>query len=90
MDGHERDAEGVFREEAVLILAPDAALSRKVLEDAGMECAPCRDIGDLCAGIDDGAGIAVLARRRSRTRRSSSCAWPCGASPRGRTFRCWW
>ena len=61
MDGHERDAEGVFREEAVLILAPDAALSRKVLEDAGMECAPCRDLGDLCAGIDDGAGIAVLA-----------------------------
>src|SRR5688572_3740678 len=61
MDGNERDAEGVFREEAVLILAPDAALSRKVLEDAGMECAPCRDIGDLCAGIDDGAGIAVLA-----------------------------
>ena len=61
MDGNERDADGVFREEAVLILAPDAALSRKVLEDAGMECAPCRDIGDLCAGIDDGAGIAVLA-----------------------------
>ena len=61
MDGNERDAEGVFREEAVLILAPDAALSRKVLEDAGMECAPCRDLGDLCAGIDDGAGIAVLA-----------------------------
>jgi signal transduction histidine kinase/ActR/RegA family two-component response regulator len=61
MDGNERDAEGVFRQEAVLILAPDAALSRKVLEDAGMECAPCRDIGDLCAGIDDGAGIAVLA-----------------------------
>ena len=61
MDDSARDAEGVFREEAVLILAHDAALSRKVLEDAGMECAPCRDIGDLCAGIDDGAGIAVLA-----------------------------
>src|SRR5688500_5360938 len=59
-----RDAEGAFREEAVLILAPtakDAAISRKILEQAGMDCAPCRDIGELCAGIDGGAGIAVLA-----------------------------
>jgi len=58
-----RDAEGVFREEAVLILAPtakDAAVCRKVLEEAGVECAPCRDIGDVCAGIDGGAGSAVL------------------------------
>jgi len=58
-----RDAEGVFREEAVLILAPtakDAAVCRKVLEEAGMECAPCRDVGDVCAGIDGGAGIALL------------------------------
>ena len=57
------DAEGLFREEAVLILAPtakDAAVCRKVLEEAGMECAPCRDIGDVCAGIDGGAGIALL------------------------------
>ena len=53
-----------MREEAVLILAPtakDAAISRKILEQAGVDCAPCRDIGDLCAGIDGGAGIAVLA-----------------------------
>ncbi len=59
-----RDAEGAFREEAVLILAPtakDAAISRKILEQAGVDCAPCRDIDDLCAGIDGGAGIAVLA-----------------------------
>ena len=58
-----RDAEGVFREEAVLILAPtakDAAVCRKVLEEAGVECAPCRDVGDVCAGIDGGAGIALL------------------------------
>jgi signal transduction histidine kinase/ActR/RegA family two-component response regulator len=57
------DAEGVLREEAVLILAPtakDAAVCRKVLEEAGVQCAPCRDIGDLCAGIDRGAGVAVL------------------------------
>ena len=59
-----RDAKGALREEAVLILAPtakDAAISRKILEQAGVDCAPCRDIGDLCAGIDGGAGIAVLA-----------------------------
>ncbi|HEX6155336.1 MAG TPA: ATP-binding protein [Burkholderiales bacterium] len=58
-----RDAEGVFREEAVLILAPtakDAAVCRKVLEEAGVECAPCRDVGDVCAGIDGGAGMALL------------------------------
>src|SRR5688572_20335625 len=59
-----RDAEGAFREEAVLILAPtakDAAISRKILEQAGVDCALCRDIGELCAGIGGGAGIAVLA-----------------------------
>ena len=53
----------MFREEAVLILAPtakDAAVCRKVLEEAGVECAPCRDVTDLCAGIDGGAGMAVL------------------------------
>ena len=57
------DAEGVLREEAVLILAPtakDAAVCRKVLEEAGAQCAPCRDIGDLCTGIDRGAGVALL------------------------------
>ena len=56
-------AEGRFREEAVLILAPtakDALLCRKILEEAGAECAPCRDVGDVCGGIAGGAGIAVL------------------------------
>jgi signal transduction histidine kinase/ActR/RegA family two-component response regulator len=56
-------AEAGFREEAVLILAPtakDAALCRKILEQAGVECAPCRDVADLCAGIDGGAGVALL------------------------------
>ena len=57
------NAEPAFREEAVLILAPtskDAALSRKVLEEAGVACALCRDVGELCAGIDSGAGMAML------------------------------
>ena len=47
----------------MLILAPtakDAAVCRKVLEEAGVECAPCRDVGDVCAGIDGGAGMALL------------------------------
>jgi len=58
-----QDAEPRFREEAVLILAPtskDAALSRKILEEAGLECVLCRDVGELCGGIDDGAGVAML------------------------------
>ena len=58
-----REPEPGFREEAVLILAPtakDAALSRKILEQAGVDCAVCRDIGELCAGIDRGAGVAML------------------------------
>ena len=52
-----------LREETVLILAPtakDAALSRRILEQAGVDCAVCRDIGELCAGIDRGAGVAML------------------------------
>jgi signal transduction histidine kinase/DNA-binding NarL/FixJ family response regulator len=56
-------SEGQFREEAVLILAPtakDAAVCRKVLEEAGVDCAPCRDVADVCTGIDGGAGMAVL------------------------------
>ena len=47
----------------MLILAPtsrDAALSRKILEEAGLECAVCRDVGELCSAIDDGAGVAML------------------------------
>ena len=47
----------------MLILAPtskDAALSRKILEEAGLECVLCRDVGELCGGIDDGAGVAML------------------------------
>ena len=42
-----QDAERGLREEAVLILAPtakDAALSRKILEEGGVECALCADV----------------------------------------------
>jgi signal transduction histidine kinase len=57
------DADGGFREEAVLILAPtakDAAVCRKVLEEAGVDCVICRSVADVCAGIDGGAGMALL------------------------------
>ena len=50
-------------EESVLILAPtakDAALCRAVLAQAGVECALSRDLPELCAGIDTGAGAGVL------------------------------
>jgi signal transduction histidine kinase/ActR/RegA family two-component response regulator len=56
-------AEPAVRDETVLILAPtakDAALSRKILEQAGVECGICRDVAEVCAGIDAGAGMAVL------------------------------
>ena len=52
-----------FREEHVLILAPtakDASLCRSVLAEAGVQCIVSRDTGDLCSGIDAGAGVAVL------------------------------
>jgi len=58
-----QDAERGLRDEAVLILAPtakDAALCRKILEEAGVECALCADVAELCEGIDRGAGIAML------------------------------
>ncbi len=48
----------------MLVLAPtakDALLCRKILDEAGVECAPCRDIGELCAGIEGGAAVGVLA-----------------------------
>jgi signal transduction histidine kinase len=50
-------------EESVLVLAPtakDGALCRAVLAEAGLTPALARDVGDLCAGMDRGAGVAVL------------------------------
>ena len=47
-------------ESRVLVLAPtgrDAANSAKILVQAGLECLACRDIADLCAEMDAGAGV---------------------------------
>ena len=56
-------AEPAVRDETVLILAPtakDAALTRRILDQAGVECVPCAHVTELCAGIDAGAGMAML------------------------------
>ena len=56
-------AESQTREELVLLLAPtakDATLCRAVLGEAGVECAVSADVRELCTGIDEGAGVAVL------------------------------
>ncbi len=58
-----RSADSRFREESVLLLAPttkDATLCRDILAEAGVEGAACRDMGELCGGIDAAAGVAVL------------------------------
>jgi signal transduction histidine kinase len=52
------------RDETVLLLAPtarDAALCRGILAEADIECAVCRDVAEVCAGMDAGAGLALVA-----------------------------
>lgn len=47
----------------VLVLAPvgrDASLAARVLGQAGIATHPCVDMGDLCAGIDQGASVALI------------------------------
>jgi signal transduction histidine kinase/ActR/RegA family two-component response regulator len=59
-----------FRDESVLLLAPtskDAALCRGILAEAGIEVALCRDIADVCAGIDAAGGLAVLSEESLTT-----------------------
>src|SRR5262245_18925180 len=63
-------AEPRFSEETVLLLAPtarDAAICRAILAEAGVEAAVCREISDVCEGIDAGAGIALLSEEALTT-----------------------
>jgi len=49
--------------ERVLVLAPtvaDAALSRSIIADAGLNCHVCPDPESLAAGLDAGAGAVLL------------------------------
>ena len=46
-----------------MLLAPtarDAKLCGGLLAEAGVDAVVCRDMNDICAGIDTGAGLAVL------------------------------
>ena len=50
-------------EERVLVLAPtprDAALSRNILAEAGLECEVCLDLDELCSELSAGAGTVLL------------------------------
>src|SRR5947209_55355 len=50
-------------EERVLVLAPtarDAAASRTVLAAAGVGCAACRSLDEVCRELGRGAGAAVM------------------------------
>ena len=50
-------------EERILILAPlgrDGPLAQRALEQAGMTALVCRDMGQLCAELAEGAGAALL------------------------------
>ncbi len=50
-------------EQRVLILAPfgnDAPLTRRMLEEAGFDCAPCADLLELCRLLGEGAGVALI------------------------------
>src|SRR4029079_7694991 len=57
------DADPPSREESVLLLAPtatDAVLCRGILLETGIDGTICRNVQEVCAGIDAGAGLAVL------------------------------
>jgi PAS domain S-box-containing protein len=50
-------------EQRVLLLAPttkDAALTGALLRRAGVECAPCPDLAQLCRQLEAGAGAVLL------------------------------
>jgi signal transduction histidine kinase/AmiR/NasT family two-component response regulator len=50
-------------EERVLVLAPigrDAALTCAMLREEGLAAEPCGSIGELCAAIEEGAGLAII------------------------------
>lgn len=51
-------------EERILLLAPtekDAKVCRSILAEAGIATAVCDDAGQVCAGIEAGAGAAIVA-----------------------------
>ena len=52
-----------LNEQQILLLMPtgkDARLSQAFLAEAGLACAVCSGIADLCAGLDAGAGVLMV------------------------------
>jgi len=61
----------ILRKERVLVLAPtaaDAALSRAILDEAGLRCEMCVDPGQLSRELRAGAGAALLTDEVHRSR----------------------
>ena len=61
----------ILRKERVLVLAPtpaDAALSRAILDEAGLICEMCADPGQLSRELRAGAGAALLTDEVHRSR----------------------
>src|SRR5437660_6475136 len=61
----------------VLVLAPtgrDAANTRSVLGKAGVACAVCRDVNELCREIGAGAGAVLLTEEALSLDRASGLA----------------
>lgn len=64
-------------ESRVLVLAPtgkDGANSRAVLGKAGLSCAVCRDIKELCREIEAGVGAVLLTEEALSLDRGSCLA----------------
>jgi PAS domain-containing protein len=57
------EASGKEAEQRVLVLAPttkDAALTRSVLDRAGVACFVCRDLNEICIQLEAGAAAIML------------------------------
>jgi PAS domain S-box-containing protein len=64
------DAERRGVEQRVLVLAPtskDAALTQSVLHRAGVECVTCANLEQVCALLNAGAGVVLMAEESVAT-----------------------
>ena len=72
------DADRTTLENRVLVLVPlgkDAALTRAVLNRAGMACDCCSDLRQVCRELDAGAGALLLAEEAVAPNRESFDEW---------------
>jgi signal transduction histidine kinase/CheY-like chemotaxis protein len=69
-----RDPKPGAIEERILILAPtprDTQLCTQMLSSKGFTCAPCADMSQLCACLEEGAGAALLTEEAFATEESA-------------------